>query len=151
MLVTSEQNTEAGYTLLELLLVIALFALFTSAVMQMPGLTGHRYGEQEGLLGQWVAQQQHTALYLSVPERICVTASAIEVQLWRNARWEPTDQHFEATRQQRISATPDPSYLPRESEEGGPPCFMADGNRFWPPGQIVLSENSVRTVIAWHE
>lgn len=149
---TFKQNTEAGYTLLELLLVIALFALFTSAVMQMPGISGHRYEAlEDGLLERWLTQQLHTALYLSVPERICVTASAIEVQHWRRARWEPTGRRFETTRQQHISAASDPSYLTREYEEEGGPCFMLDGNRFWPPGQIVLSDNNRRIVMAWHE
>lgn len=133
---TSEARSEAGFTLLEMLVVIALTAVFMSIVITLP-LTSLHATEQPGDVAArfsvWLDQQQGNSIYATDPQRLCFQSHHIEIQNYYQGSWHTSQARF--TLAETIETIPASSDW---QQDGTAPCFLLAFNTLLPAGHVTF-------------
>ena len=142
----SKAQPEAGFTLLEMLVVIVLTATFMCIVITLP-LASLRHTEQPAEVAArfstWLDQQKGNSIYTSDPLRMCFQSHQIVMQRYQQDTWLDSQARFSIPKS--IEAVPDSSGL---SQDHAQPCFLLAFNTLIPAGHVSFGPGP-KVDISW--
>jgi len=134
---------DEGYTLLELMLVITLFGVFSAMVIPVTrSLNLYKMPEHERL-EQWLSTQKVNAVLSSLPERMCITSSSLSTEFWREGRWKTGKDTFILEPGSSLSVS---EYNTSTDSQR---CYIVGPTTFYPSGGFVLVTGTKKYQYIW--
>ncbi|EMY7928792.1 type II secretion system protein [Klebsiella aerogenes] len=139
----AQGHPDAGYTLIEILIVISLLALIASQVMLLP-----RYFKQsessENMITQWLYEQKVAALLGGQAYRFCVYPHRLIGEYWQTGIWHPSGQ-YDLPESLTLHAWQNP-----EAEHSSETlCFYLSGFDIHPEGGIHILSGISSASVQW--
>jgi len=136
-----------GFSLLEMLIVITISALFMGLVITLP-LQYVQHSERESDIpsrfNKWLEWQKSNAIFSSAPLRMCIDEHQIEMQSFAEGKWQPVNAIFTVPSFIKIRTV----YRQEDSNDESPlPCFIISANGISPAGGIVFGS---QPIIQWN-
>ncbi|ENE4240329.1 prepilin-type N-terminal cleavage/methylation domain-containing protein [Salmonella enterica] len=136
-------DNDEGYTLIELMLVITLFAVFSAMVIPMTrSLHLYKIPENERL-EHWLTHQKLHAVLSALPERICITSSSLTGEFWQKGRWQIEKEEFIPEPGSSLAFSEDD--ISGESQV----CYLVGPTDFYPAGGFVLFTGGEKYKYVW--
>lgn len=143
-------NSDSGFSLLEMLVVIVLTALLLTVVLVSPlNHFAHKGNPHEKTVAfsNWMLQQQISSAWSSEPLRMCLIEQRIQLMRFKDKRWQNDNAFF--TIPSTISVTVETSNLDI-IQKNTPPCFNFTPSGITPAGSFVFGRGTAEKV-AWGE
>lgn len=139
-------RSEAGFTLLEMLVVIVLTAAFMSIVIMQTLNSQHITGQSTDIaarFSEWLDQQQGNSIYAAEPQRMCFEPHQITVQHFDKGHWQASQARF--TLPDKADVTSVSSQL---QQDNAIVCFLLAFNTLLPAGHVTFGP-APRVTVAW--
>lgn len=142
---TFSKKQAAGFSLLEMLVVIGISALFMGLVITLPlQVIRHAESPTEMLIrfNEWLGWQKSNALFSPWPLRMCVDKHQIIMQQFVTGKWQRAEAVFTVS----VSITLQGFYTENAPpDDSAFPCFLISANGLDPAGGIKFGLLSTTT------